>query len=76
MHTNLSEIEQIYSMMSSDEFDQMLPAEVTLSHEERQFLVDIIDASLRVFKRHHFFSWTQGVLQSLVPHEILVCGIS
>lgn len=63
-------------MMSSDEFDQMLPAEVTLSHEERQFLVDIIDASMRVIKRHHFFSWTQGVLQSLLPHEILVCGIS
>ena len=76
LNTHLSEIEQTYSMMNSDEFDQMLPAEVTLSHEERQFLVDIIDASMRVFKRHHFFSWTQGVLQSLVPHEILVCGIS
>ena len=76
MNTHLSEIEQTYSMMNSDEFDQMLPAEVTLSHEERQFLVDIIDASMRVLKRHHFFSWTQGVLQSLVPHEILVCGIS
>lgn len=54
----------------------MLPAEVTLSQEERQFLVDIIDDSMRVKKRHDFFSWAQGVLQSLVPHEILVCGIS
>lgn len=54
----------------------MLPAEVTLSQEERQFLVDIIDDSMRVTRRHHFFSWAQGVLQSLVPHEILVCGIS
>lgn len=72
----LSEIEQTYSMMNSDELDQMLPPEVTLTQEERQFLVDIIDASMRVLKRHHFFSWTQGVLQSLLPHEILVCGIS
>lgn len=76
MHTQRSEIEQTHSMINSDEFDQMLPPEVTLSHEERQFLVDIIDASMRVVKRHHFFSWTQGVVQSLVPHEILVCGIS
>lgn len=48
----------------------------TLSHEERQALMDIIDASLRVLKRHHFFSWSQGVAQFLVPHEILVCGMS
>ena len=76
MRAHLSEIEQKHAMISSDEFDQILPPEVTLSHEERQFLVDIIDASMRVLKRHHFFSWTQGVVQSLVPHEILVCGIS
>ncbi len=38
--------------------------------------MQIIDASLRVVKRHHFFSWTQGVGQFLVPHEILVCGMS
>ena len=53
-----------------------LSHEVTLNDEERQSLMDIIDASLRVMKRHHFFSWTQGVAQSLVPHEILVCGMS
>ena len=50
--------------------------EVTLDDEERQALMVIIDASLRVLKRHHFFSWTQGVAQSLIPHEILVCGMS
>ena len=50
--------------------------EDALTHEERQSLMVIIDASLRVMKRHHFFSWTQGVAQFLVPHEILVCGMS
>lgn len=73
--SKFSAFEQIYSMMNSGEFGQMPPGEVSLSDEERQFLVDIIDASMRVFKRHHFFSWTQGVVQSLLPHEILVCGI-
>jgi transcriptional regulator EpsA len=32
-----------------------------------------LDASLRVHARSHFFSWTQGLLQSLIRHELLVC---
>jgi transcriptional regulator EpsA len=32
-----------------------------------------IDASLRVHTRPHFFSWTQGLLQNLVRHRVLVC---
>jgi transcriptional regulator EpsA len=47
-----------------------------LTHEERLSLMQIIDASFQVNKRHHFFSWSQGVVQFLVPHEILVCGMS
>ena len=53
-----------------------IPEDASLTHEERQALIDIIDASLRVLKRHHFFSWSQGVTQFLIPHEILVCGMS
>src|SRR5258706_146971 len=34
-----------------------------------------LDAALRVHARPHFFSWTQGVLQSLVRHEVLVCAL-
>src|SRR6266404_2433043 len=34
-----------------------------------------IDASLRVHSRHHLFGWTQGMLQSLVKHELLVCAL-
>jgi len=34
-----------------------------------------IDASLRVHTRHHLFGWTQGMLQSLVKHELLVCAL-
>jgi len=32
-----------------------------------------LDASLRVHERAHFFTWTQGLLQSLIRHEVLVC---
>ncbi len=32
-----------------------------------------LDAALRVHTRAHFFSWTQGLLQSLIRHELLIC---
>jgi transcriptional regulator EpsA len=34
-----------------------------------------LDASLRVHARAHFFSWTQGLLQSLIRHELLLCTL-
>src|SRR5215208_6028217 len=34
-----------------------------------------LDASLRVHGRAHFFSWTQGLLQSLIRHELLICTL-
>jgi len=38
-------------------------------------LVLNLDASLRVYERAHFFSWTQGLLQSLIRHEVLICAL-
>jgi transcriptional regulator EpsA len=34
-----------------------------------------LDASLRVRARHQFFSWTQGALQSLIEHDLLMCAL-
>ncbi len=34
-----------------------------------------LDSSLRVHARAHFFSWTQGLLQSLIRHELLICTL-
>jgi len=48
---------------------------VKLEQDERDHLVRIIEASLRVNERHQFFLWTQGALQALLPHEILICGL-
>jgi transcriptional regulator EpsA len=36
-------------------------------------LLLIIDSSLKVRLRHHFFNWTQGAVQSLLPHDGLIC---
>lgn len=34
-----------------------------------------MDASLKVHARHHFFTWTQGLLQNMVKHELLICAL-
>jgi len=34
-----------------------------------------MEASLRIYTDHHFFSWTQGLLQNLVQHELLICAL-
>ena len=38
------------------------------------FLSAVIEATA-VRQRFQFFSWTQGALQKLVPHGVLVCGL-
>src|SRR3954466_3439564 len=46
-----------------------------LSDSDREALLLNIDVSLRVHTRPQLFSWVQGALQSLIPHELLVCGL-
>ncbi len=48
---------------------------IRLSEAEREYLSEIVESSLRVINRHQFFLWTQGPVQRLVPHEILLCGV-
>jgi transcriptional regulator EpsA len=43
--------------------------------EERERFAAVAEGSLRVFRLHHFFLWTQGEMQALVPHEILIFGM-
>jgi transcriptional regulator EpsA len=42
---------------------------------DRESLLLNLDASLRVHAWHHFFGWTQGLLQNLVKHDLLVCAL-
>jgi transcriptional regulator EpsA len=46
-----------------------------LNDSEREALLLNIDVSLRVHTRPQLFSWVQGALQSLIAHEVLVCGL-
>jgi transcriptional regulator EpsA len=46
-----------------------------LNDSEREALLLNIDVSLRVHTRPQLFSWVQGTVQSLIAHEILICGL-
>jgi transcriptional regulator EpsA len=47
----------------------------TLDVLQLEALMLNLDASLRIYTRPHFFSWTQGLLQSLIRHEVLICAL-
>lgn len=47
-----------------------------LTEREQESLLRVIESSIQVKKRYQFFLWTQGQLQALIPHEILICAIS
>lgn len=49
---------------------------MTLTDREQEYLFRAIETSLQVKKRYQFFLWTQGQLQALVPHEILICTVT
>lgn len=47
---------------------------VTLDSVDAERLLYAIDTSLKVYRRHQFFLWVQGGMQSFLPHHTLVCA--
>lgn len=45
-----------------------------LSGAEEALLAGVVEVAQTVVRRHQLFLWARGALQSLVPHEILLCG--
>ncbi|MBT9500125.1 MAG: hypothetical protein IV092_02685 [Burkholderiaceae bacterium] len=37
-------------------------------------LAQVVEAGIDVGRRHQFFVWSQGRMQQLLPHKLLVCG--
>lgn len=42
---------------------------------ELESLVLNLDGALKVRVRHQLFSWTQGALQNLIAHDLLICAL-
>jgi transcriptional regulator EpsA len=47
-------------------------AVVILSRQEQEYLLRAIESGLRVASTRQFFLWTQGQLQALLPHQVMV----
>lgn len=46
---------------------------VILSKREQEYLLGAIETSLKVNELRSYFLWTQGQLQALLPHQVMVC---
>ena len=55
--------------------DQAIVPADPLEGDQLEALLLNLEASLRVYARAHFFSWTQGLLQSVIRHEVLICAM-
>lgn len=49
--------------------------ETFLASEDHDRLVWIAESAIKVKNSAGFFLWTQGAVQLLIPHEILLCGV-
>lgn len=50
----------------------MTQALIMLSEREQEYLLHAVEAALPVDDARQFFLWTQGPLQALLPHQVLV----
>lgn len=55
--------------------DQIDPWQLTLSEEQRLIFMEVIEESLRLNHRSHFFNWLQRGFQCLLAHEVLIVGV-
>lgn len=53
------------------------PTLVSLSPEgmDMESIALNLEASLRIYTHQQLFSWTQGLLQNLIRHEVLICAL-
>lgn len=52
---------------------QPMDALVILDRAEQEYLLRAIESGLRVASLRQLFLWTQGQVQALLPHDVLVC---
>jgi transcriptional regulator EpsA len=46
---------------------------VILSKLEQEYLLRVIESAVQVRDMRQFFMWTQGQLQALLPHQLMLC---
>jgi transcriptional regulator EpsA len=58
---------------ASQEYAQGTDA-LELSPQQADAIVRVVEAAPRVRRRYQYFMWSQSQLQTLLPHDVLVCG--
>ena len=51
-----------------------MTAVVTLSDRDVERFMHVVHGSFDVRRKSQFFLWVQGQLQSLIPHEVMICA--
>jgi transcriptional regulator EpsA len=46
---------------------------VVLSPQEQEYLLHALDTAQCLREQHQFYLWSQGALQALLPHRVLLC---
>lgn len=46
---------------------------VILSQREQEYLLRVIESAVQVRDLRQFYLWTQGQLQALLPHQLMLC---
>jgi len=54
---------------------EQVSAEEALESRRAQAIVRAIEAAVDVRRRYQFFVWTQGSVQTLLPHKLAICGV-
>lgn len=78
LQTSRAGAETAYSPMSdypgADERENDYPPPF-IDPLELESVALVLEHSLQVHTSHHFFCWTQGLLQTLIRHELLICAL-
>ena len=66
-------LNEMIAMEANDEDPDASPS--FIDPLELESLGLILEFSLKVHTTHQFYCWTQGVLQNLIRHELLICAL-
>jgi transcriptional regulator EpsA len=56
-----------------EQLQNLMKHQIVLNRTEEEYLFRSLEAALQVRSLKHYFLWTQGLFQGLLPHEIMIC---
>lgn len=63
-------------MVAAPQCPSMYPPSIPADDEDRDRLIHVLESAAHVHQSSQFFAWAQGPLYSIIPHEIMICGMA